>query len=199
MSIVTHTDIPTVAAHFRTLLAPACQRIEIGGGIRRGKPNPHDIELVGIPIFDTDLFGEPTTTTSDLDCIIAELIESGKFRWDTDVKRRGPKYKRLIVPGIGIPLELFLTTPDGWGWTYLLRTGSAEWNVAMVTSTLQGGLKPTGIECKDGVVYLMGKPQALPSEEDVFKLWDLPYIEPRDRSLETAEAIAHERRLSHAP
>ena len=31
------------------LLAPACERIEIAGSIRRKKPNPNDVEVVAAP------------------------------------------------------------------------------------------------------------------------------------------------------
>ena len=31
------------------LLAPACERIEIAGSVRRGKARPNDVEIVAIP------------------------------------------------------------------------------------------------------------------------------------------------------
>ena len=30
-------------------LEPGCTRIEIAGSVRRGKPEPHDLEIVAIP------------------------------------------------------------------------------------------------------------------------------------------------------
>ncbi len=42
-------------------IAPACERVEVAGSIRRGKPQVGDIELVVIPRFETktvdDMFG----------------------------------------------------------------------------------------------------------------------------------------------
>jgi hypothetical protein len=35
------------------LLAPACERIEIGGSIRRQKSWPNDIEIVAVPVIAT--------------------------------------------------------------------------------------------------------------------------------------------------
>ena len=58
-------DARTRALALRELLAPACERIEVAGSIRRGKPEVKDAEIVAIPktyeVETPGLFG-PTST-----------------------------------------------------------------------------------------------------------------------------------------
>lgn len=60
-----------IAEALKADLKPYCEKIEIGGSIRRKKPEPNDIELVCIPKFaevgtgQASLFGEETTITEN--------------------------------------------------------------------------------------------------------------------------------------
>jgi len=62
----------TLAEALKHHLEPYCERIEIGGSIRRKKPEVKDIELICIPKFakistgQATLFGGETTITENL-------------------------------------------------------------------------------------------------------------------------------------
>ncbi len=57
------------------LLSSSCERIEIGGGIRRGKPEPHDIEIILVP-KPCEEFGYATMVEKK----IWELYDAKTFR-----------------------------------------------------------------------------------------------------------------------
>jgi hypothetical protein len=48
-----------LAAELLPVLKPYCERIEVAGGVRRRKPEPHDLELVAKPllVLNPGLFG----------------------------------------------------------------------------------------------------------------------------------------------
>ena len=90
------TQAQAIAREWQTLLAPACERIEIAGSIRRGKPEIKDIDLVCIPKIQTepDLFGGPGTQINLLEVAISKLF------WDRFYTARlkdGPRQKQLLT------------------------------------------------------------------------------------------------------
>lgn len=60
-------------------MSGACERIEIAGGLRRGKADVHDMEIIAIPktTAATDLFGNVVSSESALDKILRWLGEDG--------------------------------------------------------------------------------------------------------------------------
>jgi hypothetical protein len=64
---------------------------------------------------------------------------------------------------------------------FTIRTGPPEFSKRIVTKRMYGGLLPSGMEIKDGVLrnYLTKIPT--PEEEDFFKAIGLPWIDPEDR------------------
>lgn len=78
-------------------LKPLCKKIEIAGSIRRGKPNPKDIDIVLIP--------------KDKQKIINFLETKGKFLQGGE--------KRVSFKIRGVKVELYFTTPGSWGATLL--------------------------------------------------------------------------------
>ncbi len=172
--------IYAIARALRNVLAPACERIEIAGSIRRGKENPKDIELVAIPklLTDycrTDMFDEPEArTTSLLDPLIYHHTNE-----DPNHLRDGPRYKRRLRGPYKVDLFIVLP-PAQWGVIFFLRTGPAQpWNINMVkrwTTITHGG------HCTAGHLRTLGGAIIdTPEEADVFEALKLDYIAPEHR------------------
>lgn len=158
-------------------LMPACQRVEIAGSIRRCKPMIGDIELVLIPKHVTNLFGEPTGVTE-----VDLLLQS----WPIQIIKNGQKYKQIVFTGnSGTPytVDLFIQPdPKTWGVNYLIRTGSSDFSHRMVTRHTQGGWMPDQYTVRDARVWCNGAALDTPSEESVFDLWRMDFVEPEDRT-----------------
>lgn len=184
-------------------LRPWFDRAEIAGSIRRKSPEPKDIEIVVIPTRSQvgqtkNLFGEviedPYRNDFEYFLDYAEYQgESWAWMLDTETPRDGPKYKRLRHRETGICMDLYLTTPAGWGICYTLRTGPGDFSQALVTLALRQGRHvyecrlhdhpkvknkpcPKSTEC----------PLILPTleEGDFFEALGLPWIDPQARKAE---------------
>ncbi len=77
-------------------LRPFCRRIEIAGSIRRGKPNPRDIDIVLI-----------AKNENSKEKIKEKLSKKGKFLQGGD--------KEMFFRIDEIDLQLFFTIPEEWG------------------------------------------------------------------------------------
>jgi DNA polymerase/3'-5' exonuclease PolX len=155
-------QIKIIAEEVKSTLAPYCKRIEIAGSIRREKPECKDIEIVCIP----DKSGVPLMNH------LLRLVDSV----DLMFKKNGQKYKKFLYDGIWV--DLFITDDIHWGLTYLIRTGSKEFNIKMVER-----LKKFGYTMKDGEL-LAGKNKLkvyAPAEIDIFELVEMYFIEPKNR------------------
>lgn len=174
------------------LLNPSCKRIEIAGGIRRGKSEPHDIELVAEPLIGGNNWGGLNDTTNWLGKRIRDLfVEYPMHFIHAPANKRGAKapfsekyYKFLYKLA---PIDLFaVTLPAQWGTVFLIRTGDADFSHAFVTRLWNFGLQSV-----DGRIQETkgGKTLDTPEESDAFRLCHLPFIEPRERTLETLRTI----------
>ena len=114
-------DAQAIAREVIAALAPACERIEVAGGVRRHKPDPHDIEIVALPRFREEPLGFfDTQRVAETDGAISAASASGLLRLDSDVKRNGPRYKRFLSRGTETIVELFLVhDPAQWGVTMM--------------------------------------------------------------------------------
>ncbi len=173
MSATTKTPLAAArqtAEYIANTLAPFCDRIEIAGSIRRGRPQVGDIELVALPRRPVDLFGVPQLDTDTaLDQFLAEkqvpLIKNGR-------KYKQFKYGRYTV-------DLFLPeSPAHWGSIYTIRTGSHEFNMwIMNTRARQVGVRFVG-----GLLYTWGRELIpTPEEEDVFAALQMGFVPPERR------------------
>lgn len=165
-------------------MTPYCERVEIAGSIRREKPEVKDIEICVIPKWEerpgSDLFGTPEKFN-----LLHEWADKQMFvRWikpgvpDVQpwwVKPDG-KYWRGIFPN-GIKLDLFIAAPENFGAIYLIRTGSADFSEGVVTHA-----KRIGKRCQSGYFTVDGEPVPTPTEESVFELLNLRYVEPSKRT-----------------
>lgn len=170
-------------------MRPLCRRIEIAGSIRREKPTVKDIEIVAQPItvaVGMNLFGEATGhEPADLNAAIAQYnaielhpIEHRPVGKDAQ-ERDGRRFKALSVGKEKIPVDLFIVLPPAtWGVIFLLRTGSADFNIRMIERA-----KDLGIRLANGrLVDKNGAQISTPEEKDVFAALKAKYKEPKDRS-----------------
>ena len=156
-------------------LEPYCERIEIGGSIRRRKPEVKDIELVVIPKFgdyptgQMSLEGDPLTSYENL---LFEHIAANREEYR--IIKMGVKYAQIHKSGMMI--DVFTATPGTWGYIFLLRTGPAEFSKWAVTELKRRGYTP-----KDGAVWHGDLRINSLDEEMVFRLLGIDWIEPEYR------------------
>ena len=171
-------DARQLANNLLASLAPACERIEIAGSIRRGNPGVGDIELVAIPKPGLDLFNAPTYQVTDLDGALARLILEERLA----LVKGGGRYKQFLLPAEGIALDLFVVLPPAqWGVIFAIRTGPSDFSTWLVTPRAKGGRLPSYLQVEDGAVWNGRKPMPTPEEKDFFDLLGLPYMEPGKR------------------
>lgn len=160
-------------------IAPGCLRCEPAGSVRRLRPEVGDIEIVCIPRYAVDLFGDPID--SILDMVLFNLIETGRLlRGD----KNGAKLKTFFTGIAGVPLDLFITTPECWGVNFTIRTGPAEFSQRLVTQRSKGGLLPSDLNISGARVWRGAEVLETPTEKAVFDLVGGPgwWIEPKDRN-----------------
>lgn len=175
-------------------LKPGCSRIEVAGGIRRGKSDVHDLEIVAVPIPRTRLvFGQKQIFKTELDALLYDMCAQDPTKRDVlnlTPHNKGEKYKKFKVVGSAsvfnpnIYLDLFVVTPPAqWGVIYTIRTGSAEFSHWLVTKRSQGGALPERFQVTDGAVinFLTGEILDTPEEIDFLKLLELGWVEPSQR------------------
>jgi DNA polymerase/3'-5' exonuclease PolX len=132
-----------------------CEKIKIVGSIRRRKTECRDIDLV--------LLAKP----EELWNFALKLKRISKINID------GKQVKRVIYKGE--QFDLYFASPETWGALVLIRTGSAEHNIALSKRALNMGMKLShkGL-IKDGKIIAS-------TERKIFDLLDLNYVEPQER------------------
>lgn len=158
------------------LLAPACQRIHIAGSARRGKSTVGDVELVAIP----HTFAEKNALWYWLDeAVNAGIIEKALIT-DKNGKQStkwGDLFRALTYKGI--KFDLFLATPDTWGYIYWLRTGPADGN-EYVVRRLNSHNAP--FKLRKGAVWVDDIQIPVRDEAAMFELLGIPYLAPSERT-----------------
>jgi DNA polymerase (family 10) len=180
-------DAERLAAEVVDLLAPATERVEVAGSIRRRKAEVGDIEIVAIPRLAPALdLWEPIASDDLLEARVRDLrnIRTLRLRDVGGRVRDGRRYKALDYAGA--PLDLFIVRPPAtWGVLLFLRTGPEGWNRRVVTECRYRGLR-----FQDGrIVTRSGLPVASETEEDVFRALGLAWVDPPARS---ADAVRWE-------
>lgn len=178
-------DAERVAYILMDSLAPSCEKIMIAGSIRRQKPFVGDVELLYISKTQVrqdpaDMFGKITVNLADE--IIQMFEKSGvleRRKNSIGLETYGQKNKLMRYVPSGMPVDLFGTTQDNWNVSVVIRTGSLETNLKLATGARKLGrsLKAygSGVELSDGSII-----QAT-SEEHVFELCGVPYLQPHQR------------------
>ncbi len=169
-------------------LGPHCERIEVAGSIRRGKPWVKDIDLVVIPKMESkrSLFGST--------CHIAETDFYDAVR-NAMISMTAEGTRLLRGTALGecpktIAVDIYIATAESWATLLLIRTGSAEHNIWMCNRARSCGGKlhadGSGLEVPgqyDPVAQRVVNCQVLrpKTEEEIFKALGIPLAEPKDR------------------
>lgn len=160
-------------------LEPYCERIQIAGSIRRGKPEVGDVEILYVPRVEmeagADLFGtlEPRNLADEE---LTEWITEGFLRKRLNAKGSemwGEKNKLGVDSGSGIPVDFFSTTHENWYNAMVCRTGPSDSNKAIAMKANEMGLTWNVYGC--GFKNLAtGEILPMKSEAQVFATVGLP-------------------------
>jgi DNA polymerase/3'-5' exonuclease PolX len=197
-----------VARELCNALAPHCERLVVAGSLRRRKKMVGDVEILFIPktkhvpkLAQTDMFSEVgralrcapdrgilTTPPPDLNHVDLAVIAIERLVAIATILPRktstgsvvwGPKNKLAYHVTSGIPVDLFSATLENWFNYLVCRTGSADNNTRIASAAQAKGWKwnPYGPGFTDQENNIV----RVDSEEDVFRLAGLPYLEPQER------------------
>lgn len=171
-----------LASEIVRVLRPYCDKIEIGGSIRRQKPVVGDIEIVCIPklLPQKDLFDK--TYKPQRHPGFAQAV----YRWK---KVKGDpstgKYTQRVMtledyPSIKekeINIDIFIVTEENWGNQLLIRTGNSDYSAKIMThlNTIPG------YEHRDGYLYINDVMKPVYTEEEFYQLLQLEYVHPHLR------------------
>lgn len=171
-----------VARELVDYLAPACERIEVAGSLRRGRADVGDVELLCIPAIikgGVNLLGP--TYADALEEKLAAALASGRLAWRLNSRGRkvyGRLNKLLVHVVSDIPVDVFSTTPQNWGMAFLVRTGPKEFNIRVMKRFHDLGMRG---HAYGGVADSDGPELNCPTEEEVFRLLDWQYVPPEMR------------------
>jgi DNA polymerase/3'-5' exonuclease PolX len=179
------SQVMPIAEKIVDRLTPYCDRIEIAGSLRRQKSEIGDIEIIAIPKRQTDLFGVPDISRSELDAYLNSLMSGGKIRY-TEKKRWGDKLKSFVVSttdGNEYQIDLFLQPdPATWGVNMMIRTGCADFSKKMVTQRSKGGWMPDDMYVREARLWRDGEALLTSEESMVFAWMNKAWVEPCDRT-----------------
>jgi DNA polymerase (family 10) len=173
-----------VARVLKAELEPFCERCEIAGSLRRGRPAVGDIEIVYIPKLipsQTSLLGEVleyrNQAAGKLELMLNQgilkmrLNKKGKFTW-------GELNKLAVHVASGIPVDFFGTTEQNWTNTFFVRTGGKATNIEIAIRAKGMGWRFEAY----GKGFTRGpKTIVTMSEEQIFQFVGLPYLPPSRR------------------
>jgi DNA polymerase/3'-5' exonuclease PolX len=172
-----------VARELVRLLGPVAERLVIAGSLRRRKPEVGDVEVLYIPRTTPEPDGLFDTVQANLaDRAIQSLLDAGvlaKRLNSLDSEMWGPKNKLAVHLATGIPVDLFAATPANWFNYLVCRTGSADNNTRIATAAKSKGW--TWKPYAHGFLDQHANWQRVTSEQDVFALAGLPYLDPWQR------------------
>ena len=176
-------EVLAVAEELQALFAPACERIAIVGSVRRGLDFCSDVELLFVSrlserpdgLFDSRIVNVAAEVCDKLlaDGVLAKRPnKNGHFAW-------GEANKLSVHVASGIPVDLFSCPPQNYWVSLVIRTGSKETNLRLTNGAIERGGRlnayGSGVSWKDGT-HTEAK-----SEQGVFALCGIKYLEPCDR------------------
>jgi DNA polymerase/3'-5' exonuclease PolX len=164
-------------------IQPFCERLVVAGSLRRRKPEVGDIEILYIPKFSTEPDG--LFDTKQINCVDREL--ENLLQVQTITKRLsilgceswGQRNKLARHTTSQIPVDFFQASRSNWFNYLVCRTGSASNNTRIASAAQSKGWKwhPYGPGFTDQAGHMVD----VESEQDVFRLVGIPYLEPWQR------------------
>ena len=161
-------------------IAPAMDRIEIAGSIRREKPVVGDIELVAL-VADREKLLQ---LIGDVGQTIKPSVP-GVIPW---TPKPDSRYIRVRLEE-GMNLDLFVAKPENWGGLFLMRTGSAAGADGNAFNGFTPGCfarwkKLSGGGRMTEVMPTMPDGTQLPvyEEQDFFDLLEMDFVPPVERT-----------------
>lgn len=175
----------SVARFLHNALKDVTERIIFAGSLRRGQQQVGDVEVVYIPRWEQQkvgLFAEDVKPVNLTDIVLEEMRHRRLLRPRLGMFNQthwGPRNKLAEHIPSGVPVDLFATSVDCW-WNYLVcRTGGVETCKRIATAAQARGWKWNPY--RDGFTDEAGRSVRVESEEQVFALVGLPWLEPKDR------------------
>lgn len=171
-----------VALELKELLGPACHILEVAGSLRRGLPEVGDVELVAVP----KQWGNDALGYSLLDPEMDDLLARGVIEFRLDSRGRktyGERNRFLVHQPSGVPVDFFIGDRTNFGMLFVVRTGSAGFNVALMSQLKRMGHRG---HAYGGITLYADDPQRrrdieVPDEETVFNLLGIDFIPPSQR------------------
>lgn len=163
-------------------LQPCCERLIVAGSLRRRKSEVGDIEILYIPKFATERDGLFDTKQINLvDRQLETMLASRSLekRINSLGSETWGERNKLARHSSGIPVDLFEATATNWFNYLVCRTGSASNNVRIASAAELKGWKWHPYDA--GFTDEEGRPVPVESEQDVYRLAGLPYLEPWQR------------------
>jgi len=170
-------EAKSIAQKYVNILHPWCNKIMIGGSIRRQKTWVKDIEIICVPkrFFPEikDLFGEihkePERPIKEF-CDFVNTLEAVKGN-------PAVKYTQRVLPE-GIKLDLFMAEMDNFGLISMIRTGSANYSKEVMVQLLKRGFKSD-----EGRLINTQTGEIVPveTEKDFYNITGIRYVKPQDR------------------
>ncbi len=171
-----------LANELRDELAPFCERIEVAGSIRRGAPEPGDIELVAIARVERAIVRDGTLAAFGIEGLAQKIREINKLWEHIDAAgyeqlKQGVKYRQIVYRD-GVKVDIFTAIPETWGTQMVIRTGSAAFVKSLMTRA-----NALGFTSEGGIFRRRsdGAPHFCTTEMEVFKFLGVQWIEPEDR------------------
>lgn len=152
----------------------------VAGSYRRGKAWVGDLEIVA-------LAEDPRGVLARLDSLVVEgQIERALYGQPGRYTQRwGDKYRGFCLPGEALTIEVFMATPDNFGFIWWLRTGPGEANTAIMR-WLHG--TPLRFDGGYAVERQTGRRIRTATETQVFDLLGMDWVAPDVRSLDVYQA-----------
>jgi DNA polymerase/3'-5' exonuclease PolX len=190
-------EAQTKADRILVWLQPFCERLEIVGSIRRGRPECSDVDLVCVPKFKSathklDLLTTAQVHENQLLAFLRSYVQNNSpARWLGKRGEPGPEpqddaVNLLLVTRAGIQLDIFCANDSNFASLKLCRTGSKEHNVWLCNRAIQLG----GRWHTNRGIYLRGDYIHAFTEQDIYTALDLPYIRPQDREIQFLSTIS---------
>jgi DNA polymerase/3'-5' exonuclease PolX len=161
----------SAANEIRSKIEPHCEpeMIKIVGSLRRQCETVHDVDIVICPHPYGQLDTEHNLVNFNLPRILGESWQG----------KKGKGLKIFKGHYAGIPVDLYFATPDTWWTLVVIRTGSREHNIKLCQKAQAMGMKLHADG--SGLDDLMGHVFVPQSEEGLFTMLQLDYVEPKDR------------------